>query len=397
MLDIDTITLLEKLAALRASGVLTEDEFNVEKGRLMDAALSKKRAAAERPSPRQPGSSPTPVSAAGVADFITAQLGLDRIEQFSLSHLFSETFTQHPPEEIENLFSVGTSLTTPSLSDEMKKFPTPWVFFRTLMASILVFFIFMTMFYGTGNQKIIPGIMILGSFSVPLATLIFFFEMNTPRNVSMYRVLLFVFAGGAVSLLFTLIINAMTGLSAVLGAGAAGITEETAKVATVIFLLSRLPENHYPYRLNALLFGAAVGTGFAAFESAGYAMQFGLANNSVSTMVNVIVLRALLTPLCHIAWTAITSAAYWNARRHYSSAFDAIKSPTFLKLFAAPVLLHFTWNTFGTFWLYAILGFIAWVIIISLVQSGLKDIQSELHRNHVPPVASEEPVLSGQA
>jgi RsiW-degrading membrane proteinase PrsW (M82 family) len=378
-LDTETFTLLERLAELRASGALTEEQFRTTKERIMQArAAAAASASPPRPAASTSSTSPgSPVTTAAITDFITTQLGLDRIEQFSLGHLFSETFKKHPPEEIENLFSVGTSLTTPPLSDEMKKFPTPWVFFRALMASLLVFFVFLVMYFGTSNSNLVPGVIIVGSFSVPLATLIFFFEMNTPRNVSMYRVLSFVFAGGTVSLLLTFVLSSMTGLSTVLGSGAAGIIEESAKLAAVVFFLTLLPANQYPYRLNALLFGAAVGTGFSAFESAGYALRYGL-QGGANVMVNVIVVRALLTPLAHIAWTAITSAAYWSARRHHATIKEAITSPTFLKLFAAPVVLHFLWNTIGNFWINAALGFVAWVIIISLVQSGLKDLTTGL-------------------
>ncbi|HMU21828.1 MAG TPA: PrsW family glutamic-type intramembrane protease [Sphingorhabdus sp.] len=375
MLDSEAIDLIEKLAELRAAGALTEAEFNSEKQRIFQAAMLPLVQNGAHGAQNAP-----PISTVALAaGFITTHLGLARIERFSISHLFSETFKHHPPEEVENLFSVGTSLTTPLLSAGMENFPTPWVFFRALIASLALFAGFMVMFYGFSNPKVIPGLIFIGSFAVPLATLIFFFEINTPRNVSMYRLLSFVIAGGTVSLLLTLVLNVITDLPSVLGAPSAGIIEEIAKIATVVLLLTRFSPDRYRYRLNALLFGAAVGAGFAAFESAGYALEYGLAYGSADTMVGIIFMRALLTPLCHIAWTAITSAAYWDARRKHASAIEAITSPTFLKLFAVPVVLHFIWNSLGdTIWVLAALGFVAWVIIISLVQSGLGDIAAEL-------------------
>ncbi|MDR2154089.1 MAG: PrsW family intramembrane metalloprotease [Burkholderiaceae bacterium] len=386
MPNINTLHLLEKLAELRASGAITEEEFNAEKSRLLQAPPQGRTASGQQAaSPPRDSSPPGSASAPSnpLLDFITTRLGLERIEQFSLSHLFSETFTRHQPEEIENIFSVGSSMTTPALNDEMKKFPTPWVFFRVFIAGLLLFVLFSAMVYTTQNIKLLPGAMILGSFTMPLVTLLLFFELNTPRNVSIYRVFSFVLAGGTVSLLLTLILNATTDLYSILGSGAAGILEESAKLATVIFLLALLPVNYYPYRLNALLLGAAVGTGFAAFESIGYVLLYGFQEKgaiNLERMMIVTITRAVFTPLCHIAWTAITSAAYWAARRKHGSAFEALTSAEFLKLFAAPVLLHFTWNSLGnvSWWWHFTLGFIAWVIIISLVQSGLKDIENQL-------------------
>jgi RsiW-degrading membrane proteinase PrsW (M82 family)/uncharacterized membrane protein YhaH (DUF805 family) len=377
----ERIEAITRLAELRAKGFLTDEEFSAEKARLMQEGVAQATASPQE----NQASDPQATEGGGVANFITSRLGLERIEQFSLSHLFSETFKKHEPEAIEDLFCVGGSLSTPPLTEAMKKFPTPWVFFRALLTSAFLFGVFLAMFYLTSNLKMIPGIMILGSFAVPLATLILFFEMNSPRNVSMYRVLSFVFAGGTASLFLTLFVvdplaNSLLGdYYSIFGAGVAGIVEESAKVATVIFLLSLFPPNRYPYRLNALLFGAAVGAGFAAFESAGYALEYGLLlNGGVGAMVGTILIRALFTPLCHIAWTAITCAAYWNARQQHASALEAVASPIFVKLFTVPVVLHFAWNTVGIVWIQITLGLVAWVILISLIQSGLKDIQVEL-------------------
>lgn len=161
----------------------------------------------------------------------------------------------------------------------------------------------------------------------------------------------------------------------VFGASAAGFVEEVGKLATVLFAIRFIPMQRYPYRLNALLFGAAVGAGFAAFESAGYALRIGLMN--ADEMLDNITLRGAMSPFAHIVWTAIASTAYWIARKENIDFQSTVSSKKFLTLFSAPVVLHFVWNLpfegpfMMKFW---VLGFVAWVIIFSLIQSGLKEI-----------------------
>jgi RsiW-degrading membrane proteinase PrsW (M82 family) len=131
-----------------------------------------------------------------------------------------------------------------------------------------------------------------------------------------------------------------------------------------------------------------VGCGFAAFESAGYALHIGLVDPD--QMLHNINVRGALAPFSHIVWTAIATSAYWIARKESMDAAQALRSPKFLTLFAAPVVLHFVWNTDfeGPFLLkFWVLGLVAWIIVISLIQSGLHEI-GEMYRRDTTVVAS---------
>lgn len=46
-----------------------------------------------------------------------------------------------------------------------------------------------------GNSNAIPGVIMIGAFTVPFSALVFFFEMNTYRNISFYEVLKVFFLG----------------------------------------------------------------------------------------------------------------------------------------------------------------------------------------------------------
>jgi RsiW-degrading membrane proteinase PrsW (M82 family) len=135
--------------------------------------------------------------------------------------------------------------------------------------------------------------------------------------------------------------------------------------------------NHrYPYALNGLLFGGAVGAGFAAFETAGYALEAGLGGGAPQ-MMEIMKLRGLLAPFAHVAWTAMVGYAYWRLRSTGMSLGDILAHPSFLKILGAAMVIHALWNTnyVGPFYIkFILLGIVAWIIIISMTQSGLKEV-----------------------
>ena len=309
------------------------------------------------------------------SDLITSKLGLEKIEGFSLSNFFSEVFRKRPASEIENFLTVGSEITTPNLHPSMGTMPNPWLFFRVLVGALAAFFVFLASWNEFENINVVPGLISVGSFAVPFSILILFYELNTPRNVSIVRIIQLLVLGGALSIFLSLIIFEITPLLGVFGASAAGIVEEIGKLATVLFAMRFIPMNRYKFRLNALLFGAAVGAGFAAFESAGYALRIGL--NDSDEMISNITLRGVMSPFGHIVWTAIATSAYWIARKDSADLGSTLSSAKFLTLFSVPVALHFVWNLpfEGPLLLkYWILGLVAWIVIFSLVQTGLREI-----------------------
>jgi len=175
---------------------------------------------------------------------------------------------------------------------------------------------------------------------LPLATVILFFELNVTRNVSFNRVLMLVASGGVVSLFVALVGFEVSNLDW-LGASSAGIVEEIGKLLAVIIVARSFRGK---YILNGLLFGAAVGAGFAFFESAGYAFDYLERTNSLHVMFDIIQTRAFLTPFGHVAWTAIAAAALWRVKGDGSFQPGMLLDSTFLKTMVIPMMLHMLWN-----------------------------------------------------
>ena len=315
------------------------------------------------------------------ANRVTKLAGLGEIQRFSLSDLFSEAFKRRSYDEVEQHLLAGTRLSTPDVMAVSTDWPRPWLFARALAMALLLYGMFQLGWYIFGNSNLLPGLMITGAFVVPGAALILFYELNAPRNVSLLLVARLVLMGGALSLLISLVLFEVgANLSEMLGAASAGFIEETGKLAAVVFATRKLSTVRYRYTLNGLLFGAAVGTGFSAFETAGYAFNF-LLKGGADNMTNIILVRGVLSPFGHTVWTAIAAAALWRIKGARSFKAVMLGEGAFLRLLLLAMACHFTWNAsfelFVPFLKQLLLGGFAWVVAFSLVQDGLRQVKAE--------------------
>ena len=159
----------------------------------------------------------------------------------------------------------------------------------------------------------------MGAMTVPFALLIFFWEVNAPRNISIFSVVSMFFVGGVLSLVCTLILYNITGAGDLSYGGAmlVGFVEEAGKIVVVAYYMRK---TNSKYILNGLLLGACVGAGFAVFESAGYAFQCLLSTGADSAMMDITLLRGVLAVGGHVVWTAIAGAALAAYKTMYFEA-----------------------------------------------------------------------------
>ena len=81
------------------------------------------------------------------------------------------------------------------------------------------------------NPLTIPGLVMVGSFAVPIATVVLFFDLNVRKNISIFQVVRWLLLGGVLSLIATHINHLFIGSKLdFLGASVAGLTEEPAKL-----------------------------------------------------------------------------------------------------------------------------------------------------------------------
>lgn len=294
--------------------------------------------------------------------------------EIRLRDLFAETFKKHTEEDLEKLFITGTSMTTPSMDDLIDTWPKPWLFMRVFVIVAIVYAGFYVGFGYFQNLNLLPGLIMVGSFLMPVSVLIFFWEVNAPQNIPLYRVVYYVLLAGMLSLLIALVFFDTLGE---LGRNVifVGLIEEAAKVLAILFCLRK---QHYHFILNGLLIGAAVGAGFAAFESAGYALRIGL--QDMQSMFANIMLRGLLSPGGHIVWAALSGAAIMMVKGQRQWEWPMLKDKRFLRIFFIVAALHAIWNSplSGALFPFSYLlnMAVSWTIALAVVSIGLKEISA---------------------
>lgn len=292
--------------------------------------------------------------------------------------LFARVLDKHSQEEAETIFACGTPDTTPALTAKQALWPQPWLWSRVLVGLGLAFAMLMLCCEIFDNINALPGTIILGSFMVPVAVLVFFFELNAPKNVSFYTVLKIFLVGGCSSLLFTLLLFSLVpdDTNSYLEAIIVGIVEELGKAGIVAYFIAR--EKKCRYKINGLLIGAAVGAGFAAFESAGYALRFFL-SYGYTNMLNVIFLRAVLAPGSHVVWAAMAGYAMMQTKGESPLSVHVFTKSTFWKIFWMPIVMHAVWDmpllpSVETPVVQILLCVISWVVVFVIISNCLSQL-----------------------
>lgn len=335
-------------------------------------------------------------------DSLNEYVGNDQPADLNWKVLFSDVFKSHTMEEAENIFICGTKTTTPAPSEVSKDWPHPWLYSRVLVMFLIAFGLLWICVSGFSNSNAMPGMIVVGSFAVPLSTMILFVEVNAWRNVSMYHVIQTFLVGGCASLVATLFLFSIYSVEELnfFGAFMIGVIEELGKAVIVYAFLKRLGKLSI---LTGMLIGASVGAGFAAFESAGYALQpliqflqysgFAAAHGQVldeqqmfDAINQSIFLRGFLAPGGHVAWSAISGAAIVMAANEKSELSTGIFTEMkFLRLFAIPVVLHGLWDSPLAGWFDSIFPFVGhialiilvWMVVLILINMGLAEVNRE--------------------
>lgn len=295
----------------------------------------------------------------------------------SFKDLFKNTFKKHTDEELDEVFVCGSKETTPSVLDINPKNASAWVYFKIFIFFLIAYIPCRIGFINYGNDNFLPGLVMLGAFAMPVVVLIFFFEINLFRNIPFYKVIKYFILGGALSLIVAILFFSLefnTDIRTYSGALMVGVIEETAKAAIVALFIFK--SKNCNYILNGLLIGAAVGAGFAAFETAGYILRNGI-NNGLQTMLYVIKIRGFLAPGGHVAWAAIEGAALMFVKGFEKIDKKHLNDKRFLLICLIPVVLHGIWDMplnipyAGT---QIAVSIIAWLVIIYFINLGLQQI-----------------------
>ena len=233
---------------------------------------------------------------------------------------------------------------TQPMDSEMKiQPPVPVVrrnFWLKILSTAAVFYIILlVILLLTVNPVMFPTVVIVGNFMVPVAFVVFLYERRYLSHLTVPTVSLAFLYGGlvgviAASILWALFIGNVDLVSTL----KIGFIEEFAKILGVV-AIARL--KWHDLEMDGLILGAAVGMGFAALESTGYAFAAFLeSKGSISAAVEITLLRGLLAPMMHGTWTAILASMLFRESRNgrFRINLQVIGAYIFVSI------LHSMWN-----------------------------------------------------
>ncbi|MGI3783569.1 MAG: PrsW family intramembrane metalloprotease [Janthinobacterium lividum] len=191
----------------------------------------------------------------------------------------------------------------------------------------------------TDNVNFVPALLLLGSGVVPAAVLTFAAAGGARPAVSSTTVVVVAALGGVVGTVAagSLEYDTLRRLDTV-PVILVGLIEETAKLLVPAALLFTGVRSN---RSAGVIVGVASGMGFATLETMGYGFTALVRTGSLTDVDQTLLLRALLSPAGHVAWTGMTCAALWAVVQP-----EGRLRSTFVLLatFVAAVALHAAWD-----------------------------------------------------
>lgn len=207
----------------------------------------------------------------------------------------------------------------------------------------------------TQNPNLIPALLLLGAAIVPAAFVTFIRGRRLTYTVDGGTTAAIAFVGGVIGIAAagTLEFDTLRELGTV-PMLAVGLIEESAKLiaplAVLLFTKHRRPA-------DGLLIGVACGAGFAALETMGYAfVTLVQSQGNLAAVDGLLLLRGVLSPAAHMAWTGLTAAALWSAANHRWSLPSVAR---FLVTFVIAIGLHAAWDSLSSIAGYAVIGLVS--------------------------------------
>ncbi|MFF0745949.1 PrsW family intramembrane metalloprotease [Streptomyces sp. NPDC004111] len=219
--------------------------------------------------------------------------------------------------------------------------PKPGLWLRCLLGGLALWLLTAVITYTTKNTNLLPTLILLGSFLVPGVFALWAYEKHG-RDLGVNVLLRCFVVGGILGVLGASVVESYLLRPSVWMFAGVGLIEEAVKLLALMYVV-----RHYRQLRGlraGLVLGAAVGFGFAAFESAGYAFNAALTLDGLDlrSLLETEVLRGLLAPFGHGLWTAIAGGVLLAHRR--TNGRYRLGGPV-LGTYLGVSLLHALWDS----------------------------------------------------
>ncbi|SNY40189.1 PrsW family intramembrane metalloprotease [Paractinoplanes atraurantiacus] len=247
-----------------------------------------------------------------------------------------------------------------------------------LITGLILWLATVAVTFATANANLVPTLVLLGSFLVPV-TFVAWAYSHRDEVITVEALFRLFIVGGILGVLGASILETYLLHPSVWMFVGVGLIEEGVKLAALWLLTRHLAGKSVR---SGVVLGATVGFGFAAFESAGYALNALITVDGLSlrSLVETEILRGLLAPFGHGLWTAIlggllfaTAARATGPGATTAEPHAAVSHTRHFRLtgglvlgYLGVALLHALWDS-----MHGIAVYLTWVITSTAGQQAL--------------------------
>lgn len=214
---------------------------------------------------------------------------------------------------------------------------------RVFVGGLVLLYLVERVLVETGNPNFVPSALLLGAFLVPVTFVTYLYERLPDWEIPLPTLAICFLWGGVLGTVVAGTVEydlAKTlGFLPKLGIG---LVEESTKmiVPLVFYFLGR-----HRSEAAGIILGVSTAMGFAALETMGYGFVSLLqSRGSLGVLDEVLLVRGLLSPAGHAAWTGLVCAVLWRERLRVGRA---TVNARVAGAFVTAVVLHALWDTFN--------------------------------------------------
>lgn len=331
--------------------------------------------------------------------------GYEYESAYNEKFLFKDVRKKRSRDDFENTITQG--MFKGKANHTVLGIEAPWLYMRVFFFMLICTAISLACTILTGYPM---AFIIVGGLCAVVPLMVFLFETNYARNLTILDVGKMFLIGGLSSLVLTMILNLPFNAGEVASAVLlAPLLEELAKAIIVIFFVAKIkPKN----MLTGLLIGFSIGAGFDAFESFDYAFKSYLIEfffsegdylTATGSSIGTIILRTFWSFFSgHHYFTAIFGAIYVLFKKEVTFKFKDLCQWKVLCGYIIPVLLHMIWNasafieaSFVALLIEALICVACVLSLTFLINIGINQTRvMEIYENYQVPSQAEETIYT---
>lgn len=261
-------------------------------------------------------------------------------KNFKWSKVLSGFNSSKTREEKERQFMSGLPGQVPYESEMIEEWQPPFLFYKFFIYSlVMMVLVFVCSYlYGVGNALLVSVV----PYMIPVTMLVFIWELNVPRNISVLDLLGVTVFSGIICYFVIYFTGDVTGIN---------YTDMSvftlpllAVVAKVLVLCVFLRKKSRGYGLNGLVIGAAVGAGYSILTVADDLFYVAEYAGQITGVMGLVIVRIVMVVGGDIVWTAAIGGALALAKGKEALKGKHLGNSLFLICLIGTYFIEVLWN-----------------------------------------------------